>query len=370
MTRRPLLLALLLPALASATPYLPSGDGEVLEVLPARRLVLQSLPVAASLPPARRETDIRNLLMLAQREGDPRYLGYAEAQLAQLPDSPARALLRARLRQSQHRFGEAQAELAEALRKLPGDPEALLLQASIHLVRGDYDRAHESCSRLSGLAILPLALACRAQVDGLRGQGETALRQLRQLSTLGDGLAPDQRTWLQLALGDLALRLGDDELAGAAYRSVHANSVDARAAYADWLLATGRPAAAVTLLRDFTRSDALLLRLALAEQRLGLPAATAHARELRQRFDALAARGDGTHLREAAVLALLLEKDAARALDLARRNWEQQREPADLLLYVRAARATGSQRDLALLRDWRRARHLQDRRLDREIATR
>lgn len=371
MTRCLPLLAWLLPALAAASPYVPASDAVVLEQLPAQRPVaLAASATGPAAPVAGREAAIRDLLQQARRGGDPRYLGYAEAQLNGLPAGSSRDLLQARLRQAQHRFGEARALLAAVLRRQPDDPEALLLLASIDLVRGDYDRAHDSCSRLGGLSLLPLALACRAQVDGLRGRGPAALRQLQQLSALADSLAPDQRTWLQLALGDLAWRLGDEELAGAAYRRVQADSVDARAAYADWLLATGRQAAVITLLRDSTRSDGLLLRLALAEQQLGLPAAALHARELRQRVDALAARGDDTHLREAAVLALHLERDIPRALDLARRNWEQQREPADLLLYARAARAAGATRDLALLRDWRRARHLQDRRLDREIAAR
>lgn len=370
MNRRLLLLAALLPALAAATPYVPARDSDVLEQLPARRPAVPPPSAGGAWPATLREANTRELLRLAQRESDPRYLGYAEAQLAQLPDGPARDLLRARLRQAQHRFGEARILLSDVLRQQPDNPEALLLQASIHLVRGDYDRAHDSCSRLGGLDLLPLALACRAQVDGLRGKGEAALRQLQKLSVLADRLTPDQRTWLQLALGDLALRLGDEALAGTAYARVQADSVDARAAYADWLLAMDRPGTVVTLLRGHTRADALLLRLALAEQRLGLPAAAAHARELRQRFDALAARGDDTHLRESALLALQLENDVPRALLLARRNWEQQREPADLLLYVRAARAAGATRDLALLRDWRRRHGLQDLRLEQEVAAR
>lgn len=370
MTRCLLLLATLLPALASAQPRLPASDSEVLEVLPAQRVLLQVRPQARPVPPAQREADIRALLLVAQRDSDPRYLGYAEAQLVLLPASPARAVLAARLHQARHRFGEALIELHQVLQQQPDHPEALLLQASIYLVRGDYDRAHQSCRRVSHLDLLPIALACRAQADGLRGDGEAALRQLQRLAQLGERLTPDQRTWLQLALGDLAWRLGQHTLAGTAYHTVHRDSVDARAAYADWLLANGRAAAVVPLLREHTRSDGLLLRLALAEQQLGLPLAGVHAQELTQRFRALAARGEATHLREAATLALLLEKDVPRALVLARQNWSQQREPADLLLYYRAARAAGSKPDLALLRDWRHARRLQDRRLDREVAAR
>lgn len=365
-----LLFTLLLPAFAMSAPRIPAHDDEVLEELPPRRVSVQATMPAAPATQAQLLADTLALLQLAQREGDPRYLGYAEAQLRRLPSNPGTWLLRARLRQATHHFPDALADLQRVLQEVPDHSEALLLQASIHQVRGDYALARASCLRITQLELLQLALACRAQVDGLSGKGDTALRQLQGLAALDTGLTPDQRTWIQLALGDLATRLGQPGLAGAAYRAVQDQGPDARTAYADWLLANGHPAAVVALLRGDTRHDGLLLRLALAEKRLGLPAARLHAKELARRFAALSARGEPVHLREEAMFALDLQEDSARALQLARSNWTQQREPADLLVYYRAAQARRSAPDLSLLQEWQRTRRLQDGRLPQELAAR
>ena len=48
------------------------------------------------------------------------------------------------------------------------------------------------------------------------------------------------------------------------------------------------------------------------------------------------------HGREQAMFALDVEHDAQLALQLARGDVTQQREPADLLMFARAARASGS----------------------------
>lgn len=371
MPLRLLLLFMLLPsAFAMSAPRIPAHDNDVLEELPPRRVSVQATTPAAPATQAQLQADTLALLQLAQREGDPRYLGYAEAQLRRLPSAPGTWLLRARLRQATHHFSAALADLQRVLQEVPDHSEALLLQASIHQVRGDYALARASCLRIRQLDLLQLALACRAQADGLSGKGESALRQLQSLAALDTGLTPDQRTWIHLALGDLATRLGQPELAGAAYRSVQDQGPDALAAYADWLLANNRPAAVVAALREDTRHDGLLLRLAMAEQRLGLPSARLHAQELARRFAALAARGEPVHLREEAMFALELQENAARALQLARHNWTQQREPADLLVYYRAAQARQSASDLALLQEWRRVRRLQDSRLPQETASR
>jgi hypothetical protein len=104
------------------------------------------------------------------------------------------------------------------------------------------------------------------------------------------------------------------------------------------------------LLKDQPRSDPVLLRIVIAQQRLGAQdklssaASDAAARdvdELSARFDAAALR-PGTmalHAREHALFALDVQKDPPRALELARMNVQLQREPIDLLVFARAAAA-------------------------------
>jgi hypothetical protein len=116
------------------------------------------------------------------------------------------------------------------------------------------------------------------------------------------------------------------------------------------------------LVRDDTRNDALLLRLALAEQALPeeRDAFERHRRELADRFDAARARGDSLHRREEARFRLAVENDAHGALALARDNWATQREVGDLRVLAQAARATGDATALSTVDEWIAVNRLQD----------
>ena len=72
----------------------------------------------------------------------------------------------------------------------------------------------------------------------------------------------------------------------------------------------------------------------------------------------------GFHGREQAMFALYVERQPALALDLARGNVEQQREPLDLLVLAQAARASGDAAALAEARRLRDRVGLHDRRID------
>jgi len=108
------------------------------------------------------------------------------------------------------------------------------------------------------------------------------------------------------------------------------------------------------LLRDPTQADALLLRTTIAAQRNGDPDAKSLQDNLAERFVEARARGDQTHLREQARFALEVEHDTKRALDLAQRNFEVQREPADARTLLEAARAAGDIRAAQPAIDWLR----------------
>ena len=74
-------------------------------------------------------------------------------------------------------------------------------------------------------------------------------------------------------------------------------------------------------------------------------------------------RGDITHAREQARLALDIRGDADSALALAKTNWAQQKEPADALLLVRAALAAGRTDDAEPVRQLVREHGWADARL-------
>jgi hypothetical protein len=93
------------------------------------------------------------------------------------------------------------------------------------------------------------------------------------------------------------------------------------------------------LLASFERIDGLLLRLAIAERALSMPAASAHVARLAERFREAELRGSAVHRREQARFELGLRDDAARALRLSLENFAIQREVWDARLVLEAALA-------------------------------
>lgn len=272
----PLLLALCVGAVAA--PFKPQSDAQVLETLPsrlgdARATELRGLRQALAENP--RDADravrlVRRYYAEVAAEGDPRYVGYAQAALAPWWDEaappPQVRVMRAVLRQFGHEFDAARADLQAVLAQQPDNAEAWAWLAAISLVQADYRQARQACDRLAALAPLLIGSACRAQVDAVTGKpaaGATALRAALQRAPHADAA---QRLWALTRLAETEQRRGDFAAAESAYRQALAlNITDGYllAAYADFLLERGRPAEVLVLLQARGRSDLLLLRLAL-----------------------------------------------------------------------------------------------------------
>jgi hypothetical protein len=82
------------------------------------------------------------------------------------------------------------------------------------------------------------------------------------------------------------------------------------------------------------------------------------------RYEAARLDGDFTHLREQARFILEVRGDAPQALRLAERNWQVQREPADVRIYYAAASAAADKTALRNLQTWIKQTHYEDRTLD------
>lgn len=342
---------------AQAAPFTPAADAQVLATVPARA----SDPRARELAAMRRQwrsqpQDVVAAVALARRyfdqvgaEGDPRYIGYAQATLRawwDLPDPPVPVrVLRAMLLQFDHRFTPALADLDAALRAEPKNLDAWAWRAAIHMVQGNYSEARKSCDQMAPLTTPLVAVACRAQVDGMdarAGQADAAALALTQALQLHRDASADERLWSLTRLAELQERRGDFVAAEAAFRDALGLAVPdvyLLAAYADFLLDRGRPAEVLTLLQGRERADVLLLRLAQAAKATGASQAAALAREMAARFDAARQRGDDTHRKEESRFVLAVQGDAARALRLAQDNFAVQREPVDARILLEAALA-------------------------------
>lgn len=352
-------LLLLVLALAHAevlaAPFLPSSDSQVLEVLPGRAAdprmrELRELRAALAAQPDNVDTGVRltrRYLAEVAAEGDPRYIGYAQAALApwwNLAAPPLQVrLMRAVLLQFNHGFDAALADLDAAVLQDPDFGEAWAWQMAIRMVRADYQGARRACAQMARLGTPLIGAACQAQIEAASGQARQAAARLQSALQNTKDASAEERLWVLTRLAETEERLGHDALAQAAYTQALALGLSEGyllAAYADFLLDRGRPAEVLVLLKDKARSDLLLLRLALAAKQLASPALPGWQNELAARYDAARLRGDSVHQKEEARFALAVLGQADRALKLAQQNYAVQREPADARILLEAALAT------------------------------
>ncbi len=364
-------------AAAYPEPYRPTDDRQVLQRLSLR----ESDPVARELDSLRTNLrqnprDLASAVKLTTRyieqgrsEGDPRFLGQAQAVLSpwwsEPTPPPAALLLRATIRQNAHEFNEALTDLDKVLTIQPTNAQAWLTKAAILQVQARYHEARRACQRLARLAASHVLLGCLSDIAGVTGQSVKSRELLRQV--LSDTtLSGRERIWIATILAETTARTG--AIREAEQYFSEAFKVDIKdqyllGAYADFLLDQGHHRDVISLLQPETRADGLLLRLALAEQALGLPSSRNHVAELAARFAASRDRGTTVHVREEARFTLALLHNAERAVPLAQANWNVQREPADARILLESALAAKNPPAAQPVLDWMKNNRVEDFRL-------
>jgi hypothetical protein len=366
----------LLASQASAAPYLPKSDSQILERLPFK----PNDPVARDMAQMRAELQrdpknvevavrlARSYYELVGAEGDPRYLGYAQAVLAPWWDMPAPPtevqVLRAGLAQFRHDFEGALADLTKVLEREPRHTRARALRATIHIVQARYQQGRSDCQALKDLTSDLITTACIAMVDGLTGHAGPAYDTLLKAFKAEPQASADEKLWALLRLAELAQRLDRTEAIDAHFRQAMALGITETflyAAYADFLLDQKRAAEVVKMLKDKTPSDGLLLRLVFAERTLQLPTAKQREATLAARYAAAQIRGDTVHQQEEARFVLHVYGDTAKAVFLASENWKVQREPRDARILLEAALAAKNPGAAQPVLQWLDENHVEDR---------
>jgi hypothetical protein len=368
-----------LPRPGFAKPITPTRDDEIVEVLPAasgtrdedRRLRKQlgDRPGDATLA----VMVARRYLARAREAGDPRFAGLALAALRSWPDETAAPddvlLLRATLQQYLHEFDASVSSLRLLLARPGGErmAQAWLTLATVLRVQGHYAESDAACRRVGSAGVQAYSSACLAENAALRGEVASARKTFESLLA-NPRLPPATQGWLLTSLAELETRDGRTASADAAFRAVLRLGPDSYAAvdYADFLIDQGRSSEALKVLKDETRTDAVLLRLAIAGTRASAPTATRDVAEMRDRIALANQRPDASkfHGREQAMFALAIDHAPARALELARGNVEHQREAIDVLVLAEAARASGEARAIDEARRLKATLGLHDHRID------
>ena len=366
---------LALSGAVSAAPFIPANDNEVVERLPAsasdpsvRRVesLRKQLAARPDDAPLRREI-ARRYFDLAMAQGDPRYVGYASAAIAPLAATAAKDasywLVRGMIQQYSHDFAGALQSLAKARELDPQAVEVTAWRSAIHMVQANYDDALSECTRLVPQAQPLHAQGCTAYVQASTGQLAPAYDALSKSMAAAGEVPPGLALWVRTRLAEMAIRLQRPTEAETHFKeALRLGIVDQflLGAYADFLLQQKRPAEVIALLADWERSDILLLRLALAGRALNDSRAAGWAGQLRDRFADAAKRGDRLHEQEAARFALDIEGNATQAVDLATRNYQDQKEPRDAEILMRAALAAKQPRAAAPAINWFRANKYED----------
>lgn len=371
----------LMTPMVSAEAYIPKDDSEVLEHLPlalSDRTRLKSLKDRVE----SKQNDLRSALELARSYistgrnlSDPRYYSYAEAVLAPWVQNdeaePQTLILMATILQNRHDFQAALAKLKTALESNPRQLQAWLTKAAIHEAQGDYSAALRSCLTLAHFSTSLPAAVCLNSALSLSGQAQYAYDQLSSAVTQSK-TQPEEMAWAYTVLGEMAERLDNDKAAEAWYRKAQATGFRSNyliMTYADFLLRKKLFDAAYQLLKQETASDALLLRLTLAEQELQLGGYHAHVEMIKERIAAARARGNNLHQSDEARFYLQVLGDAETALGLAEANWSVQNEPRDARLLLESAIAANKPHAAQPVLEFLEKTRLEDSRLRPLTAT-
>ena len=369
--------------IACATPFIPSGPDQVLERLPASTNASQAEIKNLSAQLSAHPNDIGLAVKLAKlyiersrEEGDPRYLGYAEALLTpwwKLSNPPVDIhVLRATLLQSTHQFDKSLADLDAVLKLDSTNGQAWITRATILQVQGKYAAALKSCEKLYRLAPPLITMTCTNNIQSLSGKAAQSYHELKAAYVQSSEANPSIRVWILTLLAEMATRLGDDMAAEQYFQNaMKIEDPDGYllGAYSDFLLDKKRPQEVITLLKTKTRIDPLLLRYAEALKAINSAQADIQTSALKQRFAAAAMRGDTVHQREQSRFELRLMNNPKRALELAKLNWQIQKEPADARIYLEAAIAMNNKNEANTIIHWLAANQQEDATLNRIIST-
>jgi tetratricopeptide (TPR) repeat protein len=347
-----------LPSAPYRAPYVPTRDDDVLEQVPPTTdpavrsmAALRAQQVADPRNRKLSETLARAYIDFGRRVGDARYAGYAEAVIAPWMATPAPSadalVLQATILQFRHQFADARRLLTLALKREPRNAQAWLTLATLDNVQGEYAAAAKDCVQAGQYGGLIINLACNGSLRSRLGQARQSLALLGQLDGDIPGATPEFKAWVQGLLAESDERLGDWPGAEAHYRKALTYTPDDNfllVAYADFLLDRGRPGEVPALLAVRVQSDTAFLRLALAAAATNSPDAARYTWLMAARFAALKQRGDDYFGREETRFALHLQHDPQTALELARKNWQVQREPWDARVFLEAAQAANQPR--------------------------
>lgn len=254
----------------------------------------------------------------------------------------------AHLLQARHEFAGAHKQLKTVLSLDSRHGTALLMTARIHLIEGEIAAAKSACLKTLGVTDSLSTAVCLLDVNSQQGKLQ---HSFDSLSAMLDSfpVQSEQGEWAILTLNDMAMRLkrpkASEHLLQKLATTPGSSQYWIRWADTKLLLAKYEEVeSALSKLADASPylEDALLVRLAIAEQKIGR---SRHWQaRAKQKIALRELRDDSLHAADIALFYLDVEPTPPRALRWAQINYDSVREPVDLALLERAKAMAGLSR--------------------------
>ncbi len=243
---------------------------------------------------------------------------------------------------SDHAFDESLASFRSIIERTPQHASAWLSIASLLLIQGDVVGARDACLRASGYVDPIAVLACHGRIALAEGECRTAYMRLDRLlsSSAYLGRSDVYTLWAVAVSAELAVMAGDTDAADRLFERVmaHSPSAQVKVAWADHLIATGRGDKVLEIVGAYETNLALLLRRFLALKEAGrLNEVHNRIHQLHHDFHHAINHGDFEHGREYALFYLDIYPRPLLAKAAAEGNYNNQREPEDLVLLHRTS---------------------------------
>lgn len=281
---------------------------------------------------------------LGLTEGDLRWWGRARAALApwwSQPDLSAEGhFMRALVLQGFHQFGPALQELARAIALEPGRAELWSWRFALHLLLADMASARQDCEALARQVSEVEAEPCRAILLYRSGQPQAGIDLLRRSIQRPEFAGPLAQDWLRFHWGEahrVAGQVDQAVLIWESYLRQRPQSHAVRLALAEALNQLGRHQRALEVSDQRAPSDALLVQQLLARQGLRDGQIERWAQKIQWRWDSQDRRQEALIERPRLIFLVRYGQDVKAGLELAARNWTEQKEPADGILFLEAA---------------------------------
>lgn len=242
--------------------------------------------------------------------------------------------------QGVHQFEQARQRLAtiNSFRL----PAAQLLLADIHLQQGNNEQAKKHCERLIGQVGNLLAFTCMMNAEFAQQQSRDVFDKLRQLDMFAATASPQERQWYHETLSDMALQLGEPEIA-LSYLSktpLHRSPISALLLWVEANMALDKHRQITETFHEIVPDinnldDGLLLKWAMSERALGITGSQVQSR-LAKNMEIRTWREDSSHAAQVANYFLLVEPNPTLALKFAKLNWQFAQASDDEALLKRA----------------------------------